>query len=145
MSIGLLDGLGRRPDIRCMRWFLLLLTAFGLSGATAAAQGVAPGGGFYNSTGIGSGLGGVIGGTGPTYPNSTTAPATRSAVPPGGLPPVGHIDPTPAPPPTLLPPFASIARLPYSQPLDPYYPASSLLNTAAAKNSTAISNQDMSF
>src|SRR5438445_4423624 len=41
VSIGLLDGLGRRPDVRCMRWFLLLLTAFGLTGATAAAQGVA--------------------------------------------------------------------------------------------------------
>lgn len=84
-----------------MRWFLLLLTAFGLTGATAAAQGVAPGGGFYNSTGIGSGLGGVVGGTGPTYPNGTTVPAMPSAVPPGGLAPVGHIDPTPSPLPTL--------------------------------------------
>jgi len=93
-----------------MRWFLLLLTAFGLTGATAAAQGVAPGGDFYNSTGIGSGLGGVIGGTGPTYPNGTAAPATPSPVPPGGLPPVGHIDLTPAPSPPLLPPFASIAQ-----------------------------------
>jgi hypothetical protein len=128
-----------------MRWLLLLLTFFGLTGATAAAQGVAPGGGIYNSTGIGSGLGRVIGGTGPTYPNGTTAPAMPSAVPPGGLPPVGHIDPTPALPPTLLPPFASITRSPYPQPLDPYYPASSLLNAAAAKNSTAIANQDMSF
>ena len=41
---------------------------------------------MYNSTGIGSGLGGVVGGTGPIYPNGTTAPATRPAIPPGGCP-----------------------------------------------------------
>jgi hypothetical protein len=106
-----------------MRLLLLLMAALGLTATTATAQGVAPGGPFYNSTGIGSGLGGVIGGTGPTFPNGTTAPATRPAIPPGGLPPLGRIDTGPplAPP----PPTAVITRSPYPQPLDPYgFPAS---------------------
>jgi hypothetical protein len=117
-----------------MRRFLLFMAAFGLMAATAVAQGVAPGGGFYNSTGIGSGLGGVIGGTGPSYPNGTTAPATAPAIPPGGLPPVGHIDRTPAPPSQL--PSAATTRSPYPEQADPYYPTSSRRNTAAAKNGT---------
>jgi hypothetical protein len=106
-----------------MRRLLLLMAACGLTAATAAAQGVAPGGPFYNSTGIGSGLGGVIGGTGPTYPNGTTAPAPRAVIPPGGLPPLGRIDTGPS----LSPPPRTdvIPRSPYPQPLDPYgFPAS---------------------
>jgi len=101
-----------------MRRLLSLTAVWGLAATTAAAQGVAPGGPFYNSTGIGSGLGGVIGGTGPTYPNGTTAPTTRLAIPPGGLPPPGRIDTGPS----LSPParLDVIPRSPYPQPLDPY-------------------------
>jgi hypothetical protein len=101
-----------------MRRLLLLMAAWALTATTAAAQGVAPGGPFYNSTGIGSGLGGVVGGTGPTFPNGTTAPATRPAIPPGGLPPVGRIDTGPS----LSPPAQTsvMPRSPYPQPLDPY-------------------------
>jgi hypothetical protein len=117
-----------------MKQLLLLVVAFGLTAATAAAQGVAPGGGIANSTGIGSGLGGPLGGTGPSYPNGTFAPATPSAIPPGGLPPVGYIDRTPAPPSQL--PSAATTRSPYPEQADPYYPASSRRNAAAAKNST---------
>jgi hypothetical protein len=117
-----------------MRRPLFLVAAFGLTAATALAQGVAPGGGIGNSTGIGSGWGGVIGGTGPSYPNGTTAPATPQAIPPGGLPPVGYIDRTPAPPSQL--PSAATTRSPYPEQVDPYYPSSSRRNTAAAKNST---------
>jgi hypothetical protein len=101
-----------------MRRLLLLVAACGLTATPAAAQGVAPGGPFYNSTGIGSGLGGVVGGTGPTYPNGTTAPATRPAIPPGGLPPLGRIDTGPSLSP--LPRMDVIPRSPYPQPLDPY-------------------------
>jgi hypothetical protein len=87
-------------------------------GITTAAhgQGIAPGGPVYNSTGIGSGIGNVPGGTAPIYPNGTTAPALPRAIPPGGLPPVGRIDNgfSPAPPPASL-----MSRYP-QQPLDPY-------------------------
>ena len=106
-----------------MQRLLLLVVACGLAGTTAVAQGVAPGGPIYNSTGIGSGLGGVIGGTAPTYPNGTTAPAPGPAIPPGGLPPLGRIDtgPSLSPP----PPAVAVTRSPYPQPLDPYgFPAS---------------------
>ncbi len=99
------------------------MAACGLVATTAAAQGVAPGGSIYNSTSIGSGLGNVIGGTAPSYPNGTTAPAPRPAIPPGGLPPLGRIDtgPSLSPP----PPAAAVTRSPYPQPLDPYaFPAS---------------------
>ncbi len=61
---------------------LLLL---GISCATVLAQGVAPGGPIGGSTGIGSGLGGVMG-TGPSYPNGTTAPPSPPSIPPGGTP-----------------------------------------------------------
>ena len=58
--------------------------ALELAAASAFAQGVAPGGGVYNSTGIGSGLGGVTGGTGPLYPNGTAQPTLPPAPAPGG-------------------------------------------------------------
>src|SRR5215475_2607973 len=102
---------------------LLLIAVSGLAATTAAAQGVAPGGPVYNSTGVGSGLGDVVGGTGPIWPNGTIAPATRPAIPPGGLPPVGRVDTAPTLMPSAPPPI--ITRSPYPQPLDPYgYPAS---------------------
>jgi len=101
-----------------MQRLLLLVMAFGLTATTAVAQGVAPGGSIYNSTSIGSGLGRVIGGTAPSYPNGTTAPGPRPVIPPGGLPPLGRIDtgPSLSPPPQT----AVIPRSPYPQPLDPY-------------------------
>jgi hypothetical protein len=99
-----------------MRWLLLSVATWGLATATASAQGMAPGGPVYNSTGIGSGLGRVPGGTGPTYPNGTTAPALPPAIPPGGLPPVGRIATTPS----LSPPPASLMSRYPRQPLDPY-------------------------
>ena len=108
----------QRHDMKAMRWLFLLTAAWGLTAATAAAQSAAPVRPVYNSMSIGSGLGGVVGGTGPLYPNGTTAPATRPAIPPGGLPPLGRIDtgPSLSPP----PPTAAITRSPYPQPLDPY-------------------------
>ena len=68
------------------KFAIVSATAFVLASAVAFAQGVAPGGPIYNSTGIGSGLGGVVGGTGPTWPNGTNqAPQpTISPPPPGG-------------------------------------------------------------
>jgi hypothetical protein len=63
-------------------------TALTLVSATAHAQHTAPGGPIGNSTGIGSGLGGIRG-TGPGWSNGTNQaprPSTPSApsVPPGG-------------------------------------------------------------
>jgi hypothetical protein len=121
-----------------MRRLVLAAVAWGLTATTAAAQGIAPGGPVYNSTGIGSGLGGVVGGTGPTYPNGTTAPALPPAVPPGGLSPLGRAEPGPsfAPP----PPTDIVRRAPYPQPTDPYpLPASHrriVKDPDAAKDST---------
>ncbi len=60
--------------------------ALALTGQMALAQGVAPGGPIGNSTGIGSGLGGVPGGTGPSWPNGTTQPTLAPPPPPGGTP-----------------------------------------------------------
>ena len=127
-----------------MRRLLLAAAAWGLTAVTAAGQGMAPGGPVYNSTGIGSGLGGVVGGTGPTYPNGTTAPALPPAVPPGGLSPLGRAEPSPsfAPP----PPTDIVRRSPYTQPLDPYpLPASHrriVKDPDAAKDSTDKGKDD---
>jgi hypothetical protein len=101
-----------------MRRLLFLAAAWVLGIAMAQAQGIAPGGPVYNSTGIGSGLGNVPGGTGPSFPNGTTAPALPRPIPPGGLPPVGRIDTTPslAPSPS---PGSLMSKYP-RQPLDPY-------------------------
>jgi len=75
--------------------------AVALAAATAFAQGLAPGGGIGNSTGIGSGTGGVIGGTGPAYPNGTTAPVLPPPPPAGGA---GGATPAPPPAITTFPP-----------------------------------------
>ena len=61
---------------------------------TACAQNVAPGGPIGNSLGFGSGLGGVIGGTGPTYPNGTGQPILPTPPPPGGS--IGPSSPLPS-------------------------------------------------
>jgi hypothetical protein len=82
----MLDRLDRRADIRQMRRIASCAAVIlALAGGSAVAQGVQPGGPVYNSTGTGSGLGGVIGGTGPTWPNGTNpAPQpTIPSVPPG--------------------------------------------------------------
>lgn len=82
------------------------------------AQGVAPGGPIGGSTGIGSGLGGVIG-TGPSWPNGTNQapqPPTYS-VPPGG-------SPSPAPSSGYTPPPISGGSA-YRQPNEPF-PTSSV-------------------
>jgi hypothetical protein len=60
----------------------MIAGAVALAAAAAFAQGVAPGGGIGNSTGIGSGTG--VTGTGPQYPNGTTAPVLPAPPPPGG-------------------------------------------------------------
>ncbi|MBS0539244.1 MAG: hypothetical protein JSR47_10840 [Proteobacteria bacterium] len=73
-----------------MKPLVLGVAALALWGGSAlaqqVAQGVAPGGPIGNSTGIGSGLGNVPGGTGPSFPNGTTAPTLAPAPPPGGTP-----------------------------------------------------------
>jgi hypothetical protein len=109
-------------------------TALMLVSAGTHAQGVAPGGPIGGSTGIGSGLGGVIG-TGPSWPNGTNQAPQPSipSVPPGGY---GHPAPSFASPPAMRPspypqpgePFASTAyRLPAAIPLMlPESPASNL-------------------
>jgi hypothetical protein len=99
-------------------WRLVsVLMVLATTTVVAHAQGVAPGGPFYNSTGTGSGIGPMpLGGTGPTYPNGTTAPALPRAIPPGGLPPVGRIDSLPPPAPA---PSTYMSRYP-RQPLEPY-------------------------
>jgi hypothetical protein len=87
---------------------------FLLTGAEALvpcmAQHVGPGGGIGNSTGIGSGLGGIIG-TGPTYPNGTTQPTLPTPPPPGGY---GGLRTSP-PPATLIEPHSH-----YPQPREPF-------------------------
>ena len=101
---------------------LLLLFAASTMTTAAMAQGVAPGDPIGGSTAIGNGLGGVVGGTGPSYPNGTTAPPPPASIPPGGLPPVGRFDTAPgAPNPTgtiNVPSVGSTAR--YPQPQDPF-------------------------
>jgi hypothetical protein len=108
---------------------LLLLLAAG----SASAQGIAPGGPVGGSTGIGSGLGGVVGGTGPSYPNGTTAPATPTAIPPGGLPPVGHFD---SARPSLSTPSVPAAPSRYLQSQEPF--STPLPQPREAAGSTAV-------
>lgn len=106
--------------MRLMAKFLLTaILALGIAGTSALAQGVAPGGPIGGSTAIGSGLGGVVGGTGPSYPNGTTAPPSPAAIPPGGYPPVGHFD---AARPSVPAPSASGIGSPshYPQPQEPF-------------------------
>ncbi len=86
--------------------------ALALSGTAALAQGVAPGGPIGNSTGIGSGLGGVVGGTGPTWPNGSSPPP---ALPSQSVPPGGH----PSPSISVAPPAPSQPS-PYPQPGAPF-------------------------
>jgi len=69
------------PGATALATILALALPFG---GAAMAQGVAPGGGIANSTGIGSGLGPM--GPGPSYPNGTTVPALSQPPPPGGAP-----------------------------------------------------------
>ncbi len=104
---------------------LLAALTFGVSIATAHAQGVAPGGPIGGSTGIGSGIGpGSLpgGGTGPSYPNGTMAPAPLSTVPPGGYPPPGRLDTGPSGQLTTRLPTTKTPVPPsqYLQPLDPF-------------------------
>jgi hypothetical protein len=101
----------------------VLAVTLALQGTGALAQGVAPGGPIYNSTGIGSGTGGVIGGTGPTWPNGTgQAPQpSPQTVPPGGYPtttPSPTYSPSPSPSPRGSAPYASSSmRQPATVPL----------------------------
>src|SRR5476651_1361037 len=96
-----------------------VLLSLVVAGTTAVAQGVAPGGPIGGSTAMGSGLGGVVGGTGPSYPNGTTAPPSPTPIPPGGYPPVGHFDT--ARPNAATPPAASTATPSrYPQPQEPF-------------------------
>ncbi len=86
--------------------------------APAIAQGVAPGGGIANTTGIGSGLGSP-GGTAPSYPNGTTQPALPSPPAPGG----GAPSALPGPRPSMRPSqptysFESRPRKPAIVPLE---------------------------
>jgi hypothetical protein len=76
------------------------------------AQGIAPGGPIGDSTGIGSGLGGVMG-TGPSWPNGTNQPPQPSApsVPPGGY---GHLAPSFSSPPAMQPSPYPQAREPFA-------------------------------
>jgi len=102
-----------------MRRLLGGALVWGLLTTTAAAQGITqarPVGPIYNSTSIGSGLGNVPGGTAPSFPNGTVPPTLPAPIPPGGLPPPGHIENglRPAPPPATL-----MSRYP-QQPLEPY-------------------------
>jgi hypothetical protein len=84
-------------------------TALMLVSAGTHAQGIAPGGPIGGSTGIGSGLGGVMG-TGPSWPNGTNQAPEPSipSVPPGGY---DHPSPSFSSPPALSS---------YPQPRDPF-------------------------
>ena len=86
-------------------------TALILVSAGTYAQGIAPGGPIGGSTGIGSGLGGMMG-TGPSWPNGTNVAPQLSipSVPPGGY---GHPAPSFAQPPATRPSL-------YPQPGDPF-------------------------
>jgi len=117
----MLDRLDRRADIRQMRRIASCASVIlALAGGSAVAQGVQPGGPVYNSTGTGSGLGGVIGGTGPTWPNGTN-PAPQPTIP--SVPPGGY--PSPAPPSTYTAPRSttiapSVRPSPYRGPNEPF-------------------------
>ena len=117
----MLDRLDRRADIRQMRRIASCAAVIlALAGGSAVAQGVQPGGPVYNSTGTGSGLGGVIGGTGPTWPNGTN-PAPQPTIP--SVPPGGY--PSPAPPSTYTAPRSttiapSVRPSPYRGPNEPF-------------------------
>jgi hypothetical protein len=78
--------------------------AVSLVGQPAFAQHLVPGGPIGNSLGFGSGLGGVIGGTGPSYSNGTTQPTLPAPPPPGG----DHARVSPLP--------AIVTALPHSYP-----------------------------
>jgi hypothetical protein len=101
-------------------------TALILVSTGTYAQGIAPGGPIGGSTGIGSGLGGVIG-TGPSWPNGTnqSPEPSRPSVPPGGY---DHPAPSFASPPGTRP-------SPYPQPRDPFsateYRPSAAVDTSA--------------
>jgi hypothetical protein len=90
---------------------LAVATALMLGSTATYAQGIAPGGPIGGSTGIGSGLGGVMG-TGPSWPNGTNQ-APEPSTPP--VPPGGYSHPAPSfeSPPAIEP-------SPYPQPLDPF-------------------------
>lgn len=93
---------------------IVAIAALALAAVPARAQGVAPGGPIGGSTGIGSGLGGVIG-TGPSWPNGTNqAPQPPAySVPPGGYP-------SPAPSSTYAPPPPISGGSTYRQPNEPF-------------------------
>ncbi len=99
---------------------IMLALALSLTSTAALAQGVAPGGGIGNTTGIGSGLG-TPGGTGPHFPSGTTQPTLPPPPPPGGgLAPL------------LPPPTISTTRPPsYPQPTDPFGPPASSASTSS--------------
>jgi hypothetical protein len=82
-----------------------------LVSAGTHAQGIAPGGPIGGSTGIGSGLGGVVG-TGPSWPDGTNqAPhPSMPSVPPGGY---DHPAPSFSSPPAMRPSH-------YPQPGEPF-------------------------
>jgi hypothetical protein len=117
LILALLDHRRGAADMQAMSKTAILATllalALGVTGTAALAQGVAPGGSIGNSTGIGSGLGG-LGGTGPHYPNGTSQPTLPTPPPPGGY---GYGAP-------LRPPTISTVRPPsYPQPQEPFGPA----------------------
>ena len=98
-----------------------MAAALALTGATAAAQGVAPGGPIGGSTAIGSGLGGVIG-TGPSWPSGTNQ-APQPSIP--SVPPGGYVSPAPsstytAPRPSVAAPSTRGGGSTYRQPNEPY-------------------------
>ena len=86
-------------------------TALIFVSAALHAQGIAPGGPIGGSTGIGSGLGGVVG-TGPSWPNGTNQAPRPSmpSVPPGGY---DYSAPSASPPSDMQP-------SPYPQPGEPF-------------------------
>jgi hypothetical protein len=111
---------------------LLAILLFMSATAAVQAQGVAPGGPIAGSTGIGSGIGpGSLpgGGTGPSYPNGTTAPAMAAPIPPGGYPPSGRFDTGPGGQATTRVPTTTPSL--YPQPRDPYGATSQPRATAA--------------
>jgi hypothetical protein len=95
----------------------VLLGALAFSGVSHA-QGVAPGGPIYNSTGIGSGTGGPVG-TGPGFPNGTLQAPQPTISPPaiggGSAPSAAPYNNSPS---TYLPSHsASHQRLPSTTPM----------------------------
>ena len=59
------------------------------------------------------------GGTGPSYPNGTTAPRSPTPIPPGGYPPVGHFDTAPGVG-AAAPSAATSTPSHYPQPQEPF-------------------------